>query len=138
MAASVLSAVAGHEGRVQIGNGQVGIINLNKWNINFTADDLPTRTFESLGYDSGISGFLGAEITIEGVVDLNKMPHTSPPGFIVGAIIGPVFLYVKKTGNRRYRFPLCRILAVPVQNESEGIASYSVKMKSNGPWTYAV
>lgn len=127
--------VAGKEGRFQIGGVN---LQLNSWKINFTADDLPTRTFESSGYDSGITGFIGAEIDIEGYFDLDQTPHASPPGFRPGAIItGSIYLYVRQTGNRRYRFTSVRVLSVPIQNEVEGKVMYQVKMKSNGSWTYA-
>lgn len=129
------TAVAGHEGRFTTGGVN---LYLNKWSINFTADDITTRTFESSGYDSGIGGFIGAEVSIEGYWDLDQSPHASPPGFRVGlAITGSTYLYVRKTGNRRYVFTSLRVLSVPVQNESEGKCMYSVTMKSNGAWTYA-
>ena len=129
------TAVAGKEGRFQINGAN---LHLNSWKINFTADDLPTRTFESFGFDSGITGFVGAEIDIEGYWDLDQNPHRSPPGFIIGATLtGNIYLYIRKTGSRRYRFTSLRILSIPVQNECEGKVMYQVKMKSNGNWTNA-
>jgi hypothetical protein len=127
--------IAGYEGRFQIGGVN---LQLNSWKINFTADDLPTRTFESDGWDSGITGFAGAEIDIEGYWDGDQPPHTDPLTFVAGEIITtPIYLYVRKTGSRRYRFNSVRILSVPVQNECENKVMYQVKMKSNGSWTYA-
>lgn len=127
--------VAGHEGRFTIGGLN---LELNSWKINFTGDDLPSRTFESGGYDTGIIGFVGAEIDIEGYWDLDQPPHDDPPAFTPGAILaGPIYLYVRRTGNRRYRFNSVRVLAVPVQNECEGKVMYQCKMKSNGIFTYA-
>jgi hypothetical protein len=128
------TALAGKNGRISV-NGTN--IHANKYKLNFTADDLPTRTYESLGKDSGIPGFEGCEISIDGYWDADQNPHSSPPNFRVGqTITGNIYFYVNRTGNRRYRFTSVRVLAVPVQSEAEGLVTLSVTMKSNGDWSY--
>lgn len=129
--------LAGTNGRVEA-NGLT--IWLDKWSVNPTAADIDATTFESIVggicYDDGITGKVSCDIEFSGYWDADQNPHSNPPGFRAGLIIPNVYLYVNKSGNRRFAFLYMRVLTVPVQCELNGRVELSVKGKSKGAWSY--
>lgn len=131
--------LSGTEGRVEV-NGTV--INLRKWSVNPQVNDIVTTNFESTGtddmtYEEGIStGVRSCEISFEGFWDSGANPHASPPNFKAGQTIFSVFLYVRKTGNRRFEFAGMRILSVPVSVEVDGKVELVVNGRSNQEFSY--
>ena len=125
--------ISGTEGRVEV-NGTV--LNLSKWSVNPTVAPLPYKHFESSGYDSPIAGFITCEIDVEGDWDADANPHADPPNFKAGQILTNVYLYVRRTGSRRFAFPSALVVSVPVSNEAEGKVRVSCKLQSRGSFTY--
>lgn len=130
--------VSGTDGRVTV-NG----VNLNteSWEINEHADDIETTSFESVGtdnitYEEGITGKVGADISLEMFWDASLVPTSSPPNLKRGQIIGPIVCFTSKTLNEFYNFPSVRVLRCrPKASAKGGYVGYSVQAKSNGQYT---
>jgi hypothetical protein len=74
--------ITGKKGRVMVSNL---VIHLTDYRLRFYADDLPNRTFESVGppdgdsYDEGDTGFKGCEISSRAASTPTRCPTTPCP-----------------------------------------------------------
>jgi hypothetical protein len=131
--------ITGKKGRVMVMNLA---IHLTDYRLRFYADDLPNRTFESVGppdgdsYDEGDTGFKGCEISFKGRVNANQMPHDPVPNINEGARVAMKFFLDKRKPNT-YAFDEVRVLSVEIASSAEGWATIDVTAKNNGGYTKA-
>lgn len=129
--------IAGWEGRVQV-DGLT--LYLDSWRVNPSVGDVETTNFESVVggvcYEEGIFGKHTAEVEFSGYWDADQSPHANPPNFTPGVVIANLYLYVRKTGNRRFWFPLFRILSVPVQAAAKDNSRVEVSIHGKNQGIY--
>lgn len=133
MATSGIKARAGFLGRVKA----TGVnLKLNKWSVTPRSEDIDTTNFESGGYEEGIGGVVGADVTFEGLWDAGQNPYDNPPLLVPGTIITNVYLYINKNETQFFLFPSLRIIQAPVNVDVPGKSTYSITAKSDGSFTF--
>ena len=139
---------SGVRGRISINNVNQ---NLNMWSIDPTADLDDVTTFEDVNTGGVVNGVTLAndgftyQVDIAGVNRINGGKiggywdggnTPSSQGIVRGAIVGPVYLYIDKVGNRAWKAPYIRIASTPIEVTMAGskATQWSANFKSYGPW----
>ena len=132
MSRSGISARSGINGRVSL-DGTVA--NLAEWKVTTRSEFLDTSNHESNGYEEGIFGFRGADITLTGDWDAALNPFDDPPNLEDGQFIANTKLYISRTDDKYYNFAEIAIISADVTTPAKGKVSFSVTAKANGTFT---
>ncbi len=133
------TALAGTGGRVTVDS-----VNLRagKWSAEPQVNDLITTNFESVGnddhtYEEGITdGVRACPITIEMFWDKGQDPHADPPNLKAGETIGPVELFLAKTGVQPFSCEQVRVLSTPIVVDLDDKVMITIQGRTNGQYTY--
>lgn len=132
MATSGIKARAGYLGRIQAAGVN---LKLKKWSVKDRSEDQDTTNFESGGYEEGIGGVTGADVTFSGDWNAGQNPFDSPPALIPGTIITNCYLYINKLETQFYLFANLRIIDCTIATEVPGKATYECSAKADGTFT---
>lgn len=126
------NAYSGTDGRVTV-NGT--IVYLEKWSVKTSATSYPKNDYESEFRKWG-GALKGADINFTGYWDRVNPPHSSPPNFQSGEDLTNLFLFVSKTDDRKFRFPIFNCGDVEVSSEVDGRVDLAVSGTSTGQFFY--
>ena len=118
--------VAGKFGYVSIGGAPAWAF--TRWSFHPRAKILPKNTFVAGGYDDNISGFIGADVRMEGPVDLDQ-PSTLTVGDVYTVALG-----ITATGPIEFELSV-RIADIEVTNDAEDEPHMTVNGVSKGSFT---
>ena len=132
MTTSGIKARSGKSGRVSIGGTS---IKLSEWKVTTRTELLDTSNFDSGGYEEGVFGFRGADISFTGDWNAGVNMFDTPPNIEDGQFVETVLLYTNTTDNQYYSFPEIAIISADVTTTAKGKVSVSVTAKANGTFT---
>lgn len=110
-----------------------------EYTITDRGDDADTTDFEDQGADSGLIGIIGCDITFTGHYNFAEQPGLAPPGIFPRDDLANVRLYLSRTEDKFYDFPLVRVLECSTRvGVRAGAVTFDGRMKSQGPYTRPV
>lgn len=125
---------SGKRGRVTVGTTPATLY-LKEWDCTDHGDDLDTTNFESSGYDEGIIGIEGCDVSFKGDWNAAQERFTDPPGLYPRSDARNVVLYINTTDTTRWIFDYFRFLSVQNNCPVRGLVSFDTSGKSNGTFT---
>jgi hypothetical protein len=135
--------ISGRYGRVFVSADGTNLypVNLNKWSMHLSTDDIDTTGFEAAGYSEGITGIVRAVISLEGPYQISRTSGLAAPGMnilSVGRFIYYNLWTVHPDNNANlgslHRYAgIAQVIETPHDQEVKSRSNLTVTCHSRGP-----